>query len=93
MHEGCPECREVEERAEKDRKERRAAEERLEAALEEAEYDRANPGDYECPECLFITLRRGASRCPKCQANVPSGYWSPIFERERRDAEERESDT
>lgn len=100
-YDGCPECREGEERAERDREkqreaaerdreERRAAEAQLEAATEEAEYKRANPGDYKCPECLFITLRRGASRCPTCHATVPSSYWSPIFDRERRDAEEQE---
>lgn len=88
------ERREAEER---DRAERREAEERKEAnryydELEERrkEYKRDNPGDYECPACLYITLLRGASRCPHCQATVPSNYWPPIYEQERIEAEERE---
>lgn len=43
-----------------------------------------------CPECRYITLRRTATRCPKCHAMVAASYWTPILERERQVAEERE---
>lgn len=46
-----------------------------------------NPGDYDCPACRYTTLKYLASRCPKCQADTPSGYWLPIIERERARAE------
>lgn len=47
----------------------------------------ANPGEYYCPTCGYKTLTRLASRCPICQADTPSGYWTPIIERERAKAE------
>lgn len=50
---------------------------------------RWNPGDYTCPECLYITLKRGASRCPACQAAIGQDYWPPVYEREILQAEER----
>ena len=46
-----------------------------------------NPGDYDCPACRYTTLKYLASRCPKCQADTPQGYWLPIIERERASAE------
>lgn len=47
-------------------------------AMREADYRRANPGDYACPHCKYISLKRGASRCPLCQGEVESDYWSAI---------------
>ena len=29
-------------------------------AMEDSDYKRTNPGDYECPHCKYITLRRTA---------------------------------
>jgi len=92
--EGCPECRDAEVRAEQDRAEllealEREREERR-AAEEDAKNRTANPGDYECPECRYVTLRRMAKRCPKCHAIIPPAHWPPIVEAERRRAEERE---
>lgn len=78
---GCRRCQNVE-------SERVEGAARLEEAIRRAQLFEANPGEYGCPECRFITLRRGASRCPKCHASVPSGYWTPIFEREEREAAE-----
>lgn len=99
--EGCSECRDAEQRTEEGHiellaaleqagEEQRAAAERAEAARAESDYRQANPGDYECPECRYITLRRTASRCPKCHATIATTYWVPVLERERRVAEERE---
>ncbi len=100
-YDGCPTCREVEERAERDREEqreaaeidreeRRASEERAEAAREDREYKRANPGDYGCPSCGYKTLLRSRPRCPICHADIPDDYWTRIIDGERREAEERE---
>jgi ribosomal protein L37AE/L43A len=55
-------------------------------------YKQGNPGEYKCPECLFITLKRGASRCPMCAAAVDNGYWLPIYEAERLADERREAE-
>lgn len=42
-----------------------------------------NPGDYNCPSCLFRTLKRGASRCPKCHADPSRQYWVDVETKER----------
>ena len=63
---GCPRCA-----AERHR-------EQAAAARQESEYRRANPGDYECPQCLYNTLKRGASRCPSCHSDVPDGHWERV---------------
>ena len=58
-------------------------------ALREREvFERNNPGDYQCPECLLISLKRGARRCPMCRAAVGPGHWPQIYENERLQAEE-----
>ena len=72
--EGCPECRLAE------------TELRSEVAL--AAYKGANPGDYECPHCRYVSLKAGASRCPLCHGEVGSNYWSAEAKRqEARKAE------
>ena len=58
-------------------------------AVEHAAYLENNPGDYQCPSCKMISLKSDASRCPKCQANVSSSFWSNIWESERLAREER----
>ncbi len=101
IYDACPSCQDLAERAERerqerrgaeeeDREERRAAEERALESRQESDYKNANPGDYECPNCRYITLRREASRCPKCRGAVTPDYWKPILTRERREAEARE---
>ena len=57
-------------------------------ATERAAYLINNPGDYECPACKMKSLKRDASRCPKCQEKVNEHYWEDIREEERL-AEER----
>jgi hypothetical protein len=52
------------------------------------DYTRDNPGEYKCPNCLYITLRSGAMRCPKCQGSVDAGYWNRV-EANAKAAEER----
>jgi rubrerythrin len=76
---------EAAERAEEDRKERR----RIAA---EAEHKRANPGDYECPNCGYITLKRGRPRCPTCQGTVSPEFWPAIYDAERKIAERRKAE-
>ena len=94
---GCPECQEAEERAEKrareaeERAEERAreAEERAEERARDVIYKRANPGDYECPACKYITLRRDASRCRECHASIEERYWVDVRSAEQRAARAR----
>ena len=104
LHE-CPECRADEaaesrrrviEQQEEAREDRLREEERQRdryqetVRLREREiYKRHNPGDYTCPECLYITLKRSASRCPACHAAITQDYWTRMFEVERLQAEEK----
>jgi uncharacterized Zn finger protein (UPF0148 family) len=60
----------------------------LAESAEEAAYKQANPGDYECPSCLYITLRKGAVACPKCQRDVPPQYWLDVRTKEEAKARE-----
>ena len=100
---GCPKCRDAaerdEERAreseERARESERRADERAEElarelaeSAEEAAYKQASPGDYECPSCLYITLRKGAVACPKCQRDVPPQYWLDVRTKEEAKARE-----
>jgi hypothetical protein len=41
-------------------------------------YRRANPGDYECPHCRYVSLKRNASRCPLCHGDIGIAYWADI---------------
>jgi hypothetical protein len=53
-------------------------------------------GDYECPECKYVSLRRDAKRCPLCKAEIADSYW--LRERVKhaeflkRQAEEKQED-
>ena len=58
-------------------------------AIQESDYRHANPGDYECPHCRYVSLRRAAARCPLCHGTVPTDYWSRIFEAEKAEAVRR----
>lgn len=42
-----------------------------------------NPGDYDCPHCLYKTLRHGASRCGFCHGEIEQEFWSKVYEREK----------
>lgn len=105
---GCPQCQAAElqvsrdlEQMARDAKEREEArqeaqrehEERAEELVEEQVYRANNPGDYECPYCLLISLKRGARRCPKCQHDIEADHWRRVYAREeeerRREEEER----
>lgn len=55
----------------------------------EAQNKFENPGEYECPNCLFITLKRNASRCPKCQGTISQNYWAAIYKKEAQEKEKR----
>jgi hypothetical protein len=73
---GCPACRAAEERAEADRA----------ATLEqisELAWRTRNPGEFECPHCKYIALKRQASRCPLCHGTIDSHYWVLAAKRER----------
>lgn len=57
--------------------------------LEEESFKKRNPGEFECPECLFITLKRGATRCPICHSMITQDYWVAAYEAERQENERR----
>lgn len=67
----------------------REASERSASAAVRAAYLNNNPGDYECPNCGRISLKRPFSVCPQCQRNVPADYWDKVREREIKEAEKR----
>jgi hypothetical protein len=83
---GCPECQRAEQRtrdAEADAAEAaRELAERVEELAAENTYRSNNPGDFECPYCLLISLKRGARRCPKCQHDIEGQYWDALRTRE-----------
>ena len=78
----CPHCAAADEEF--------AAEQRqndLIRSQEEALHKRQNPGDYDCPHCLYRTLKLSASRCPMCHGQIGVEFWRPIIEeRKRREA-------
>jgi len=51
-------------------------------------YQRQNPGEYDCPYCLYRKLRTGVTHCPSCHAEITQEQWRPIFEIERALAKE-----
>jgi len=85
------------ERREDIEREQEARAERLEQSREYLEQSRENaelvaearinPGDYDCPECFFRTLKYRARRCPTCQASIGTEYWNQVDERKRIEAE------
>ncbi|MEK6299132.1 MAG: hypothetical protein AABO41_00295 [Acidobacteriota bacterium] len=77
---GCPACQVAEQ-------DRIHAEWELKNAVSEAAYAKANPGDYDCPHCLYRSLKLGASRCPLCHGEVGSAYWVDALAREKVKAE------
>lgn len=58
-------------------------------AIQESNYRRANPGEYECPHCKYTSLRRDASRCPLCRGAIVSTYWERLRAVELADAPRR----
>ena len=76
---GCWMCRDAEERAQADRDE-------IIARLNDA---RRGPGDYECPHCRYISLRRGATRCPLCHGVIDQQLWQRIAAQEAVAEQER----
>ena len=66
-----------------------AAQEAADAA-EEAAYRTNNPGDYQCPGCRMVSLKRLARRCPLCQWDIPNDSWERISEEERIEKERRQ---
>ncbi len=80
----CPAC--VRDQAEEDRQsilsslseQTEEVSERLDTLL----YRQSNPGDYKCPECYFITLKKGAKRCPMCRSSISEEYWKQVAEKE-----------
>jgi len=70
---GCSDCRD--------------ADEELRQSLTELAQKRANPGDYECPHCFYVTLKNRASRCPQCHGRIGSEYWEEVREKERVNTE------
>ena len=83
----------AEEREEASRRREEAAQERDERAAERAD-ERAylinNPGEYDCPHCMLKSLKRGATRCPKCQGIIEGRSWLEVYAREEKARKERE---
>jgi uncharacterized Zn finger protein (UPF0148 family) len=83
---GCPSCQEAQRQAQDDR-----AQELFE--LQQLAWQRANPGDFECPHCKYISLKRDASRCPLCHGTIDPTYWQDVVRRElERKRAEREQE-
>jgi len=57
----------------------------------ESDHRRANPGEYDCPECRYQTLKYLAGRCPKCHAQVSSSYWDAVNNRDRIERQRAEA--
>jgi hypothetical protein len=86
---GCPKCQVAEDHAREaeydaEQRAREAADdaamraEELTEDLEDLAYRQSNPGQFKCPSCKYITLKRNASACPKCQRDVPTQYWTEV---------------
>ena len=86
----CDECRDAEARAEEHRAEMLEKLDEATAANQDLVYKFRNPGDFQCPACKLITLKRGASRCPICHIDIEPDFWTAVAERERREEIERE---
>ena len=82
----CPRCA-AEERHEELIDQARDGREATVRAMHESDYRRANPGDYECPHCKYISLKWGASRCPLCHGELRSEHWSNVRAAEKAAAE------
>src|SRR4051812_10162690 len=82
---GCPDCQR-EERDQRDAREEqserlREQSEHLEQIAEANAYAAhrlQNPGDFQCPHCMMISLKRGASCCPLCRRDVSKSDWNEI---------------
>lgn len=77
---GCPACRDAEYEI---INELARSREDIATAAAHIAHAENNPGDYDCPSCKFRTLKKGASRCPKCHADPGRQYWVDVAERER----------
>lgn len=78
---GCPACRDVENEIIDSLTRSR---EDLATAAAHIAHAENNPGDYVCPSCMFQTLKKGASRCPKCHADPGRQYWDEVETEERK---------
>ena len=47
---------------------------------------------YQCPDCLYVVVMRGASRCPKCHTPVTPEFWVQANENERLALERLEAE-
>ena len=87
-HQGCPDCQQAQYDRETSSNELSIKLDTLAtqtaAAAIIAAHKTNNPGDYQCPSCKLISLIDGASCCPMCRKDVPSGYWERIREAERK---------
>lgn len=57
--------REAQDRDEDNQREAERRHQEIAEIQEQDRFERANPGDYKCEACLYITLKKGASRCPR----------------------------
>jgi len=79
--EECPSCEQINSREREDRAAQLAATEDQTDAIERSRYT-PDVGDFICKECMYRTLRRGATLCFQCGARVPDGFWEEIARQE-----------
>jgi hypothetical protein len=100
---GCPDCkREEQEQHDARAEQARMLEEQSESlrdiaiSTEEAAFRAHNPGDFQCPSCMMISLKRGARRCPLCRSDITPSDWEDIdnkVEEARKQAQARDEES
>ena len=78
----CPRCV-ADNRHEESLRQQREASEQQRDLLSNAQYQQFNPGHYNCPHCLFQSLKRNASRCPLCHGVIDGEYWVQVQKGEK----------
>lgn len=81
----CPRCV-ADNRHEESLRQQRDAAERQRELLDDASYRNFNPGQYDCPHCLFRTLKYLAPKCPICHGAIDGEYWAQVQKREKEAA-------
>lgn len=87
----CPRCNAEERHKELLNATEATAAETVEA-MRQSDDRRANPGDYACPHCKYISLKSEASRCPLCRGDVGSDYWNRVRAAEKAAEERRQAE-
>jgi hypothetical protein len=81
----------VKEQAERREREDEDREDLVEQLREIADA-RFNPGDYDCTECGYRTLKYLARCCPTCRSEVPDWYWNSVAEKQEAERKAKEEE-